>query len=96
MHIAFVGEPVSHQPTRCCRYGGLIGADAYHPLPSPAEQPSSARSHAYAPPSVFAQGHTQPEIARDLGVSRQDASGWHVRFEQGGVCAFSRGPLTIR
>jgi hypothetical protein len=42
---------------------------------------------------LFAQGRTQAEVARTLGVSRQSAHVWRVRFEQGGVEALrSRGP----
>jgi len=41
---------------------------------------------------LFAQGHTQAEVAGDLGVSRQAVSRWHARFEQGGMGALpSRG-----
>ena len=42
---------------------------------------------------LFAQGRTQAEVARDLGVSRQAVSVWHARFTEGGVDALrSRGP----
>ena len=42
---------------------------------------------------MFAQGRTQAEVARELGVSRQSAHLWHARFQQGGVEALrSRGP----
>ena len=42
---------------------------------------------------MFAQGRSQAEVARALGVSRQSAHLWHTRFTQGGVDALrSRGP----
>ena len=42
---------------------------------------------------LFAAGTRQAEVARQLGVSRQAASAWHARFEQGGATALrSRGP----
>jgi transposase len=42
---------------------------------------------------LFAQGRSQAEVARTLGVSRQSAHVWHARFPQGGVEALrSRGP----
>jgi transposase len=42
---------------------------------------------------LFAQGRSQAEVARALGVSRQSAHLWHTRFTQGGVDALrSRGP----
>jgi transposase len=42
---------------------------------------------------LFAQGRTQAEVARTLGVSRQSAHVWHTRFQEGGVDALrSRGP----
>src|SRR5215213_9818364 len=42
---------------------------------------------------LFAQGRTQAEVARTLGVSRQSAHVWHTRFQQDGVDALrSRGP----
>jgi transposase len=33
---------------------------------------------------LFAQGLSQAEVARQLGVSRQTASRWHARWRQGG------------
>ncbi|HEX3201288.1 MAG TPA: helix-turn-helix domain-containing protein, partial [Actinomycetes bacterium] len=42
---------------------------------------------------MFALGRTQAEVAHQLGVSRQSAHLWHVRYLQGGVDALrSRGP----
>ena len=54
--------------------------------PDPAEQRAALEARR-------AQGRTQAEVARELGVSRQSAHVWHVRFQQGGVEALrSRGP----
>src|SRR6266540_1810129 len=84
MHIAFVGVPVPHQPRavlsvrRTCRRRCLPHAAPALPSSAP-----PARSDAYTPPSLFAQGHTQAEVAGDLGVSRQAVSRWHARFDQG-------------
>ncbi|HEV2919021.1 MAG TPA: winged helix-turn-helix domain-containing protein [Actinomycetota bacterium] len=42
---------------------------------------------------LFAQGRSQAEVARQLGVSAQAVSVWHGRFTRGGVDALrSRGP----
>jgi len=42
---------------------------------------------------LFAAGVHQAEVARQLGVSPQAVSVWHVRFQQGGAEALhSRGP----
>jgi transposase len=42
---------------------------------------------------LFAAGHTQAEVARQLGVARQNVSRWHARWRQGGLVALaSRGP----
>jgi transposase len=42
---------------------------------------------------LFAQGRTQAEVARELDVSRQSASRWHVRWQAEGTTALrSRGP----
>jgi transposase len=42
---------------------------------------------------LFAQGHTQAEVARQLDVSRQSASRWHTRWQADGTAALrTRGP----
>jgi transposase len=61
--------------------------------PRPAEQRATLEARRLQAAELFAQGHTQAEVARSLGVSRQSAHVWRVRFEQGGVEALrSRGP----
>jgi transposase len=61
--------------------------------PSPAEQRAARESRRLQAAELFAQGHTQAEVARQLGVSPQAVSRWHARLEQGGVEALrSRGP----
>jgi transposase len=61
--------------------------------PSPAEQRATREARRLRAAELFAQGHTQAEVARTLGVSRQAVSRWHARLEQGGVAALrSRGP----
>jgi putative transposase len=43
--------------------------------------------------ALFAAGHTQAEVARTLGVARQNVSRWHARWQAGGLNALaSRGP----
>ena len=43
--------------------------------------------------ALFAAGHTQAEVAHQLGVARQNVSRWHARWRQGGLEALaSRGP----
>ena len=43
--------------------------------------------------ALFAAGHTQAEVARTLGVARQNASRWYAQWRQGGLQALaSRGP----
>ena len=43
--------------------------------------------------ALFAAGHTQAEVARQLGVARQNVSRWHARWRQGGLQALrSAGP----
>jgi transposase len=43
--------------------------------------------------ALFAAGHTQTEVARTLGVARQNVSRWHARWRQGGQEALrSAGP----
>jgi transposase len=42
--------------------------------------------------ALFAAGHSQAEVARQLGVARQNVSRWHVRWQAGGLQALaSRG-----
>jgi transposase len=42
---------------------------------------------------LFAAGHAQAEVARQLGVARQNVSRWHARWQAGGLQALaSRGP----
>jgi transposase len=46
---------------------------------------------------LFAQGHTQAEVARQLDVSRQSASRWHARWQADGTAALrTRGPTGRR
>ena len=43
--------------------------------------------------ALFAAGRSQAEVARQLGVARQNVSRWHARWRQGGLEALaSRGP----
>jgi len=43
--------------------------------------------------ALFAAGHTQAEVAQQLGVARQNVSRWHARWQAGGLDALaSRGP----
>ena len=43
--------------------------------------------------ALFAAGHTQAQVARTLGVARQNVSRWHARWRQGGQEALrSAGP----
>ena len=43
--------------------------------------------------ALFAAGHTQAEVAHQLGVARQNVSRWHARWQAGGLQALaSRGP----
>jgi transposase len=61
--------------------------------PDPAEERAALEVRRLQAAELFAQGHTQAEVARTLGVSRQSAHVWHTRFAQGGVDALrSRGP----
>jgi transposase len=42
---------------------------------------------------LFAAGHSQAQVARQLSVARQNVSRWHARWRQGGLEALeSRGP----
>jgi transposase len=61
--------------------------------PDPAQQRAAREARRLQAAELFAQGRTQAEVARTLGVSRQSAHLWHARFRQGGVEALrSRGP----
>jgi transposase len=61
--------------------------------PRPADQRAVLEARRLQAAELFAQGRTQAEVASELGVSRQSAPVWHVRFAQGGVEALrSRGP----
>jgi transposase len=43
--------------------------------------------------ALFAAGRSQAEVARTLGVARQNVSRWHTRWQVGGLPALaSRGP----
>jgi transposase len=43
--------------------------------------------------TLFAAGHAQAEVARHLGVARQNVSRWHARWRTGGLNALrSAGP----
>jgi transposase len=43
--------------------------------------------------ALFAAGHSQAEVAHQLGVARQNVSRWHARWQTGGLAALaSRGP----
>jgi transposase len=61
--------------------------------PSPQDGRAALEARRLQAAELFAQGHTQAEVARTLGVSRQSAHLWHTRFQEGGVDALrSRGP----
>ena len=61
--------------------------------PSPQDERAAREARRLRAALLFAQGRTQAEVARDLGVSRQAVSVWHARFTQGGLDALrSRGP----
>ena len=61
--------------------------------PSPQDERAALEARRLQAAELFAQGRTQAEVARELGVSRQSAHIWHARFEEGGVDALrSRGP----
>src|SRR5215213_10820996 len=43
--------------------------------------------------ALFAAGHSQAQVARQLGVARQNVSRWHARWRTGGLNALrSVGP----
>jgi transposase len=61
--------------------------------PSPQEERAARAARRLQAAELFAQGHTQAEVAHQLGGSRQSAHVWHARFQEGGVEALrSRGP----
>jgi transposase len=61
--------------------------------PRPADERAPVEARRLQAAELFAQGHSQAEVAHQLGVSRQSAHVWHARFQQGGVDALrSRGP----
>jgi transposase len=61
--------------------------------PNPAKQRADFEARRLQAAELFAQGHTQAEVAHQLGVSRQSAHVWHTAWQQGGVDALrSRGP----
>jgi transposase len=43
--------------------------------------------------ALFAAGHSQAQVARQLGVARQNVSRWHAHWQAGGLDALrSAGP----
>jgi transposase len=61
--------------------------------PRPAEERAALEARRLEAAELFAQGRSQAEVARELGVSRQSAHVWHAAWQQGGVDALrSRGP----
>jgi transposase len=61
--------------------------------PDPAQERAALEVRRLQAAELFAQGHTQAEVARTLGVSRQSAHVWHTAWQQDGVEALrSRGP----
>ena len=61
--------------------------------PDPAQDRAALEARRLQAAELFAHGHTQAEVAHQLGVSRQSAHLWHTRFQEGGVEALrSRGP----
>jgi transposase len=61
--------------------------------PSPQDERAALEARRLQAAELLAQGRSQAEVARALGVSRQSAHLWHTRFTQGGVDALrSRGP----
>jgi transposase len=46
--------------------------------------------------ALFAAGHSQAEVAHQLGVARQNTSRWHARWRSGGLDALrSAGPTGL-
>jgi putative transposase len=67
--------------------------DANYRRPTPQDDRTTLEARRLQAAELFAQGHTQAEVAHQLGVSRQSAHVWHACFTQGGVEALrSRGP----
>jgi transposase len=61
--------------------------------PRPVEERAALEARRLEAAELFAQGRSQAEVARELGVSRQSAHVWHAAWQQGGVDALrSRGP----
>jgi transposase len=61
--------------------------------PLPAEERAALEARRLRAAALFAQGRTQAEVARALGVSRQSAHVWHAAWRRDGVDALrSRGP----
>ena len=42
----------------------------------------------------FAAGHSQAEVARHLGVARQNVSRWHAQWQAGGLKALGSAAPT--
>ena len=61
--------------------------------PSPQDERVAREARRLRAAELYAQGRSQAEVAKELGVSRQSAHVWHARYLQGGVEALrSRGP----
>ena len=54
------------------------------PSASGSLSPMAARQRRLQAARLFAQGLSQAEVARRLGVARQTASRWHARWRTGG------------
>jgi transposase len=60
--------------------------------PSPDEDRAVRQARRMRAAELFAQGRSQAEVARELGVSRESARRWHARWQTGGAQALaSRG-----
>jgi transposase len=62
----------------------MATSTASKPSASSARGPKAARQRRLQAARLFQQGHSQAEVARRLGVSRQTASRWHARWLAGG------------
>jgi transposase len=62
--------------------------------PSPQDERAAREARRLQAAELYAQGHSQAEVARELGVSRQSAHVWHARYLQGGVEALRSRGLT--
>jgi transposase len=61
--------------------------------PSPQDERAAREARRLQAAELFAQGRSQAEVARQLGVSRQSAHVWHAAWQHNGVDALrSRGP----